>query len=74
MQVQVDSSQIGALESQIDLQVRWLRALAVKHGDAKGVLRVSTADLNKAEQYDFEVRPLKKSVQFIATLRKDDEE
>ena len=74
MQVQVDTSQIAALESQINLQVRWLRALAIKHGDSNGILRITGADLNRAEQYDFEVKSLKKSVQLIAQPRKEEEE
>ena len=72
MQVQVDSQQITQLEGLINIYVGWLRALAVEHGDSKGVLRITTPQLNKAKGFPMETKQLKKSVNLI--VRKEQEE
>ncbi len=64
MQVQVDSSQIDSMEKNIQGQLTLLRAITLKFGDAKGILRISQADLNKAENYSMTTKQLKHGVKF----------
>ena len=64
MQVQVDSSQIQSMEQNIEGQLMLLRAITLKFGDSKGILRISQADLNKAGDYTFSTKQLKQGVRF----------
>ncbi len=66
MQVQVDSGQIQQLEGSVESYMGFLLALTVKFGDKDGVLRLSQADINKANNHTFSIKPLKKGVVFKA--------
>ncbi len=66
MQVQVDSNQITMLEQNVETYMGFLLALTVKYGDSNGDLRLSQADLNKANNHTFRIKPLKKGARFQA--------
>ncbi len=71
MQVAVDSSQIEALEKNVEGQLMLLRAITLKFGDGKGILRISQADMNKAENYTFSTKQLKVGVKFQVKKKED---
>ncbi len=71
MQVAVDSSQIDQMEKNIEGQLLLLRAITLKFGDGKGVLRISQADMNKAENYTFSTKQLKQGVKFQVKKTED---
>ena len=71
MQVQVDSTQITMMEQNIETYMGFLLALTVKYGDKDGILRLSQADINKANNHSFNIKPLKKGVVFKAKKAED---
>ncbi len=71
MQVQVDSGQIQQLEGNVEAYMSFLLALTVKYGDKDGIMRLSTADMNKAKEHTFSIKPLKKGVVFKAKKAED---
>jgi hypothetical protein len=71
MKVEVDSGQIQQLEGNVEAYMGFLLALTVKFGDKDGVLRLSTADMNKANEHSFSIKPLKKGVVFKAKRAED---
>ena len=71
MQVSVDSSQIDQMEKNIEGQLMLLRAITLKHGDGKGILRISQADMNKAENYSLTTKQLKQGVKFQVKKTED---
>ncbi len=71
MQVQVDSSQIDIMEKNLEGYMGFLLALTVKYGDKNGVLRLSQADINKANGHTFAIKPLKKGAVFTAKKAED---
>ena len=71
MQVQVDSTQITMMEQNIETYLGFLLALTVKYGDKDGILRLSQADLNKANNHSFGIKPLKKGAKFTAKRAED---
>ena len=71
MQVQVDSGQIQQLEGSVEAYLGFLLALTIKFGDKDGVLRLSQADINRADDHSFNIKPLKKGVVFKAKKAED---
>ncbi len=71
MKVEVDSSQIDQMEKNLEGQLMLLRAITLKFGDAKGILRISQADMNKAENYTFSTKQLKQGVKFQVKRAED---
>lgn len=74
MQVQVDSRQITQLEQNIEYLMGILRAVGKKHMDAKGVLRISQADLNASSDYTMEITPLKRGIKLVFEKGEREEE
>ena len=66
MQVTIDKGEIDALEQQVGWLMGLVRAMAVKHSD-KGVYRLSTTDMNKADGFEVGIEQLKKSTKFIVS-------
>ena len=71
MEVKVDSNQIQAMEQQIEIDLVLFRAITLKYGDEKGVLRISQADINKADVYQMTRTPLKSGIKFKVTKREE---
>ncbi len=70
MQVQVDSSQIDIMEKNLETYMGFLLALTIKYGK-DGILRLSQADLNKAADHNFRIKPLKKGAVMTAKKVED---
>jgi len=71
MQVQVDSNQITMMEQNLETYMGFLLALTIKYGDKDGTLRLSQADINKANNHSFRIKPLKKGAVFHAKKAED---
>ena len=71
MKVEVDSNQIQQLEGSVETYMLLMRALTMKHGNEKGIVRISQADMNKSEAYTFNITQLKQGVKLQVKRTED---